>query len=83
MANNLTKFRGKHGLTQAELAEKVGFTKQALSLNETGKCSPRVARAVAEILHENAFEIIGTDALLMLPETEAEKAALIKIIKEL
>ena len=81
--NNLTKIRGKHQITLTELASKLGITKQALSLNEKNKLSVKVAVKVAEILNENVFEILGADALVLLPLTEKDKEILIKMIKEL
>ena len=81
--NNLTKIRGKHQITLTELAEKVGITKQALSLNEKNKLSLKVALKVENILGENVFDLLGSDALVMLPRNEEEKAILIKMIKEL
>lgn len=81
--NNLAKFRGKHQMTLTELAEKLGITKQALSLNEKNKISVKVAIKVANILHENVFEILGSDALVLLPLTEEDKETIIKMIREL
>lgn len=83
MTNNLRKIRGKHQITVTELAKRIGVSKQGLSLNEKGKISPNVALKAAEVLHENVFEILGESAFVILPKTEEDKAALIKIIKEL
>ena len=81
--NNLSKLRGKHQLSMVELARKIGITKQGLYFNETHKCSPAVAKKVAEALGENVFDVLGVDALVVKPQTEAEKEALINIIKGL
>jgi len=83
MANNLAKIRGKHQLTQTELAEALGVTKQGVCFNETGKLSIGLAKKAAEYLHEDIFELLGTDVLVILPETEEQKKYLINLIKNL
>lgn len=83
MANNLAKIRGKHQISQTELAEKIGVTKQGLCFNEKGKCSIQMASKVAEVLHENVFEVLGTDAFVVEPKTEKDKEVLINLIKGL
>lgn len=83
MANNLAKIRGKHQLTQTELANALGVTKQGVCFNETGKLSIGLAKKAAEYLHEDIFELLGTDVLVILPETEEQKKYLINLIKNL
>ena len=83
MANNLAKIRGKHGLTQTQLAEALGVTKQGVCFNETGKLSVGLARKVSEYLGEDIFELLGTDVFVLVPETEAQKEYLINLIKNL
>lgn len=83
MGNNLAKIRGRHQISQTELAAKIGVTKQGLCFNEKGKCSIQMAEKVAEVLHENVFEILGTDAFVAEPKTAQDKEILIKIIREL
>lgn len=81
--NNLAKIRGKHQITQTELAEKIGVTKQGLCFNEKGKCSVAVAEKAAEALNENIFEILGADSFVILPKTDEDKTILINIIRGL
>ena len=83
MANNLAKIRGKHQLTQTDLANALGVTKQAICLNEKGKLSIGLAKKAAEHLGEDVFELLGTDALVIVPETEDQKKYLINLIKNL
>lgn len=83
MGNNLAKIRGKHQLTQTELANALGFTKQGICYNETGKLSIGLAKKAAEYLNEDIFELLGTDVFVILPETEAQKDYLINLIKNL
>jgi len=83
MENNLTKIRGKHQLTITDLASRLGVTKQAVSLNEKGRCTVTMAQAVAECLNESAIEILGKDNFRLLPQTEEEKEYLINLIRSL
>ena len=83
MGNNIIKLRGKHGMLQSELAERVGITRQAMNLNELKKVSVPVAIKVAEVLGENLFDVLGTDVLRVLPTTKQDKKTLIEIIKKI
>lgn len=83
MGNNLAKIRGLHRISQTDLAESIGVTKQGLCFNEKGKCSVQMAEKVAKKLNENVFYVLGTDAFVIEPKTEEDKETLIKIIKEL
>ena len=81
MSNNLAKYRGKHGLTQTQLGEMLGMTKAGVSHFEKNTISFKTAQKCAKILNENVFNILGTDALKVLPQTEEEKEILIELIK--
>ena len=83
MGNNLAKLRGQHQISQTALAGKIGVTKQGLCFNEKGKCSVEMAQKVAACLGENVFNVLGTDAFVIMPKTEEDKEILIRIIKEL
>ena len=83
MANNLAKYRGKHGLTQEQLGARLGITKAAISAIEKNKLCGKTAVRCSEILGENPFALMGTDVLKMLPQTEEDKKILIEIIQSL
>ena len=83
MANNIAHFRIKHNLTQKEFGEKVGMATHAVGYAENHRCGVDVAVKAAEILGENVFDILGSDALRILPKTDKDKEILIKMIKEL
>lgn len=83
MANNLAKIRGKHQLTQTELASHLGVSKQGLCFNENGKLSIGLAKKASEYLNEDIFELLGTDVFVLLPKTESQKEYLINLIKNL
>jgi putative transcriptional regulator len=46
MNNELKLFRAKHDLTQAELAERVGVSRQTITAIETGKYNPSLELAL-------------------------------------
>ena len=83
MANNLAKYRGKHGLTQEQLGEKLGISKAGVSHVEKNGLCPKTAEKCAEILDENIFLLMGSDVLKVLPKTEEDKNILIEVIKSL
>jgi len=81
--NNVAFYRAKHGLTQKEFAEKVGMHTHAVGYAENHHCSVKLAKDTAEALGENVFDILGADALKILPKTEEDKQILIEMIKGL
>ena len=82
MANNLAKFRGKHGLTQEQLGEKLGISKAGVSHLEKNNLCPKTAKKIAQIFDENVFALLGTDVLKEIPKTEEDKKALIETIEK-
>ena len=83
MANNLATLRIKHGLTQKAFGEKVGMATHAVGYSENHRCSVDLAQKTSTVLGENVFEVLGSDVLRVLPQTEEDKQILIKMIKEL
>ena len=81
--NNLKKIRGKHEISQEELARKIGVTKQIISISEVGKISGKSALKIAKVLDENVFDILGFDAFVVLPETVEDIEALKRTLDEL
>ena len=59
------------------------FDQFFLILTEKNTISFKTAQKCAKILNENVFNILGTDALKVLPQTEEEKEILIELIKNL
>lgn len=57
----IKQLRQEMGMTQVELAEKLGLSKQILSLYEAGKRSPKIAQVqkFAEILNVSADYLLG------------------------
>ena len=81
--NNLAKYRSLKGLTQTQLAEKIGTSKNSLAYMEKNKLSYKYAEKCAKVLDVNVFKILGTDAFVALPKTAEDKAVLIENIKNI
>ena len=78
--HNLTKIRGKHGMTQTELGKIAGMTRAGMSYLEKSHLTAKNAQKFAEILGENVFDILGEDVFKILPKTEEDKEKVINII---
>lgn len=67
VGNFIAKCRREAGLTQAELAEKLGITNRAVSKWETGKSMPDVSLMLdlCEILHISVNELLSGEHLAM------------------
>ena len=63
MGTNIKNCREKIGMTQEQLAERIGKTRSAVSQYESGKIVPRmgVVEDLANALMVNKNEIIGTE----------------------
>lgn len=59
MKNRIKQFREKSGLTQEQLGELVGVSRQAINAIETGKFEPSIwlAYEIAKAFHSNIEEI--------------------------
>lgn len=59
MRNNIKQFRAKHGLTQEELATKVGVRRETIVFLEQGKYNPslQLAHKIAKILNVSIDEL--------------------------
>ncbi len=59
MKNRIKEFRAKHGLTQEDLARKVGVRRETIVFLEKGKYNPslRLAHDVAKALEAGIDEI--------------------------
>lgn len=63
LTENIKKFRKESGMTQQQLAEKVGVTRQTISKWEKGLSLPDAESltALADIFHVPVNELLGTD----------------------
>ena len=80
--NNLKLLRGEHGITQKELARKVGVTYQRISSAENGtNMSPTLAIKIAEALNENVFRVLGPSSFVVEPKTQEDKEILCALLQ--
>ncbi len=82
VANNLKALRGKHGLSQNELAKKVGVSKQRISQAENGQLNPALAVKIADVLDENVFNVLGLSSFVVTPKTFQDKEILWAILNK-
>ena len=69
--------REKTGLTQKEVAERLGIDQSSVSLWETGKTAPRVAVLVklAELYHCSLDELLSRESPVRSPPGDAQNSA--------
>lgn len=69
--------RERTGLTQKEVAEKLGIDQSAVSLWETGKTSPRIAVLIklAELYHCSLDELLTQENTVRAPPGGARDSA--------
>lgn len=77
IGDNIREFRVNTGLSQQQLADRIGTTRSAVSQYESGKITPRMGtiQAIADALHVRKTDIIGeppTYAYVSIPIEEAE-----------
>ena len=81
--NNIRHIRMTHGVSQTELGEALGITKQALSLSENGHVSKKIAQRIADYFNVSVLEVMGLDAFECAPKTEEERQYLITLLNQL
>lgn len=69
LADNISKYRKRSGLSQVELAEKLGVSFQAVSKWETAKCAPDIA--LLPMMAEQ-FECSIDDLFSYIPKVKRE-----------
>lgn len=82
IANNLKALRGKHGLSQKELANKIGVSTQRVSQAENGKLCPGLAIKIADALGENVFSVLGLSSFVVAPKTFEDKEILLNLLNK-
>ena len=66
---NLITLRRMRGMSQEELAERIGVTRQTLSKYETGESLPDIekCKAIADIFETSIDELINNDGSILPP----------------
>ena len=83
MGNNIRKLRGKEGLFQEELAEKLGVSRTAVVNLENPNCTcltPKRAEQIAGIFNCSAVEVFGFGIFKYPVETDEDKIRIIKML---
>ena len=78
--NNIRVIRKEKGLTQTELADALGMTKQAICYLENGQVSRLTAERIASYLGVSVIRLMGLDTFKFVPTTPEEKLYLINLI---
>ena len=75
IANRLTEVRKNHGMSQGDLADKLGVSRQAVSKWERGESSPDIDKvfALADIYCTSLDELLGYEKK-EAPEAKVEAA---------
>lgn len=87
LGNKILELRKKHNITQEELAEKVGVTRQTISKWELNETSPDInqAKSLSKIFKISLDELVNNDIKDLIIErvsnTEKLAGLIIKIIK--
>ena len=73
ISDNIKKYRKENNLSQDELAEKLGVSRQSISLWETGQTQPTIENiiALARIFNVSTDEILDNVGGANVPEDDA------------
>ena len=80
---NIKKYRGLAGISQQELGDRVGLTRQSICMIESSECNHITfenAKKISEVLNCSVFDLYGLDNLRYLPENDEQVSKLIKLI---
>ena len=79
IGERIARYRKKHGLTQVQLAKKMGLTQALISSYESGRL-----RLHAELLARFALALnVSTDTLLGLKTDKKEKGFSLKVVRRM
>ena len=81
--NNLKRYRALRGLTQSELAHRVGVSRTSIHNAENGKLSLVLATKCEEVLQVNRYALLGLDAIVGEPNQIEMGLIEMEIVKEL
>lgn len=71
--NKLVKLRGKFGISQKELAEEFGVSRQTINNFENGgKCKPELVMKICDKFKVTPCELLGMENLLYKPQNKED-----------
>ena len=81
--DNLISLRKMRGMSQEELAERIGITRQTLSKYETGESLPDIekSKAIADVFDIPLDELVNTDDRMLLPGGTPKGRYLFGVVK--
>ena len=82
---NIQKLRGKMGLSQEELAQKMGLCRGSIVKLESKKCkstSAKTEKNLCDFFGVTPCQLYGVDNLRHSPSTKEELAELISLLQE-
>ena len=82
---NVKMLRGREGLTQIELAEKLGINRGTLVIAEAENDKPlskSLTKKMCEVFKVKEWELYGIANLIYKPETKEELEKFIEIIRK-
>ena len=84
MANNLKMYRGKIGLSQKELAEKLELPRTTITKAENGDSflTKSTMEKVCEIFNCTPIDLLGEDCLRIAPKNDVERLKLINLLSK-
>lgn len=82
---NIKKLRGKLGISQQELADKIGVSRTSVIWWESPECgslTPRIQTIMCKIFDCNPIDLYGADNFKIKPQTNEERRRMIAYINE-
>ena len=81
--NNLVKLRVKICLSQKELAEKLGVSRQTIvNFEKGGKCKPELILKICEMFEKTPCQLLGMQNLLFVPKNKEDFKIFIDILNK-
>ena len=83
IGENIRKYREESGMSQQQLADRIGKTRSAVSQYESGRTIPRmgVIQAIADTFNVNKSDIIGEHITYAVVTIRNEETELVKLFR--
>ena len=81
--NKLVKLRGKFGISQKELAEEFGVSRQTINNFENGgKCKPELIAKICHKFEVTPCELLGFENLIYKPQNKEDFRKFIDVLSK-